>query len=80
MESFAAETLIDAACATVWDIITDQGNYTAWPPGILWIQDEFRHGRTIKIRTITSGRRTFRLRVHQVSGTVMTGTAGMPLV
>ncbi|POH58948.1 hypothetical protein CVS28_09590 [Arthrobacter glacialis] len=70
--------MIDADCSTGWDIITDHGNYTAWPFGILRIQAEVRHGCTIKIRTTTGGRRTFRLRVRQVPGTVMTWTGGMP--
>ncbi|WP_026554471.1 SRPBCC family protein [Arthrobacter sp. 35W] len=79
MESFAAEALINADCSTVWDIITDEGNYTLWPSGIVWIEGEIGHGSTIRIRTANGGRRTLRVHVHQIPGQEMIWTGGMPL-
>ncbi len=64
---------------TVWDIITDGGNYTVWNSGITHIDGELRHGGTIRVRTRTGGNRTFRLRVRQIPGEAMTWTGGMPL-
>jgi hypothetical protein len=77
MQSVQAETLINARSSTVWDIITDAGNYTVWNSGITHITGELRNGGTIRIRT--GGNRTFRLRVQQMPGEVMTWTGGLPL-
>ena len=79
MESFEAETLINARNSTVWEIITDGGNYTVWDSGINRIDGELRNGGTIRVRTRTGGNRTFRLRVRQIPGKVMTWTRGAPL-
>lgn len=79
MKSLEAETLINARNSTVWEIITDAGNYTVWESGITSIQGELRNGGTIRIRTRTRGNRTFRLRVQQIPGEVMTWTGGLPL-
>lgn len=79
MESFDAETMIYARSSTVWDIITDAANYTAWPSGITRADGQVRNGGTIRVRTRTGGKRTFRLRVRQVPGEVMTWTGGQAL-
>lgn len=34
MEYFASEALINARAPTVWDVITDTGNFTVWESGI----------------------------------------------
>lgn len=78
MEPFEGQVLINADCSTVWNVITDDANYTLWPSGIVWIKGELRHGSTIKIRTTTGERQAFRLRVRQVPGTVMIWTGRMP--
>ena len=74
-----AEALINARSATVWDIITDARNYTVWESGITHVRGELRNGGTIRIRTYAGGDRTFRLRVQQMPGEVMTWTRGVPL-
>ncbi|MDN4645436.1 SRPBCC family protein [Arthrobacter sp. PsM3] len=79
MKSFEAETLIHARNSTVWEIITDGGNFTVWDSGITRLDGELRHGGTIRVRTRTGGNRTFRLRVRQMPGEVMTWTGGLPL-
>ena len=79
MESFEAETVVLAGSDTVWDIITDGGNYPVWDSGIVDIRGDVRHGETIQIRTPDGGKRTFRLRVRQVPGQVMTWSGGLPL-
>lgn len=63
----------------MWDIITDAGNFTVWDSGITRIEGQVRNGATIRIRTLTGGNRTFRLRVQQIPGEVMTWTGGLPL-
>jgi len=79
VHSVEAETLINARSSTVWDIITDARNYTVWESGITRIRGELRNGGTIRIRTYTGRDRTFRLRVQQMPGEVMTWTQGLPL-
>jgi hypothetical protein len=79
MKSVEAEALINARSPTVWDIITDAGNYTVWDSGITHITAELRNGGTIRIRTRTGGNRTLRLRVQQMPGEVMTWTGGILL-
>ncbi|HEX9089386.1 MAG TPA: SRPBCC domain-containing protein [Arthrobacter sp.] len=78
MKYFEAETLINAGDSTVWEIITDGGNFTVWDSGITRIDGELRNGGTIRVRTRTGGNRTFRLRVQQIPGEVMTWTGGLP--
>jgi hypothetical protein len=79
MKSFEAETMIYARSSTVWDIITDAANYTVWASGITRVDGQVRNGGTIRVRTRTGGNRTFRLRVRQIPGQMMTWTAGPPL-
>lgn len=79
MKSCESGALIDARKSTVWDVITDGGNFTVWNSGITHIDGELRHGGMIRVRTRTGGNRTFRFRVRQVPGEVMTWTGGVPL-
>jgi hypothetical protein len=79
MESFEAETLILAGAGTVWDIITDGGNYPVWDSGITEVSGEVGHGERIRVRTRQGGKRIFRLRVCQIPGQLMTWTGGLPL-
>ncbi|MDP9981298.1 hypothetical protein J2W14_000678 [Pseudarthrobacter oxydans] len=78
MKSFEAETVINARNSTVWDIITDGGNYPVWDSGITRIDGQLRSGGPIRVRTRTGGNRTFRLRVQQIPGEVMIWTGGLP--
>jgi hypothetical protein len=79
VESFEAQTLINARNSTVWDIITDAGNYSVWGSGITHIDGDVRNGALIRIRTALGGKRTIRLRVRQIPGEVMTWTGALPL-
>ena len=79
MEYFAsADALINARASTVWDVITDGGNFTVWESGITAIDGDLSNGGTIRIKTTDGGRRR-RLRVQQIPGEVMTWTSGLPL-
>ena len=79
MKSFAVETLLLASADIVWDVITDAGNYPVWGSGISDIKGEIRNRARIRIRLRTGGKRTYRLRVHQIPGRRMTWTGGLPL-
>ena len=79
MKSYEAKRLITARKSTVWEIITDGGNYTVWDSGITHISGGLRNGGTIRVRSRTCGNRTFRLRVRQIPGEAMTWTGGLAL-
>lgn len=79
MKSSEAETLILAGAGTVWDILTDAGNYPVWDSGITAVSGAIRHDGRIRIRTRGGGKRTFRLRVHQIPGRLMGWSGGLPL-
>ena len=79
MESSDAEALILAGAGTVWDIITDAGNYPVWDSGITEVTGAFSHDGRIRVRTRDGGKRTFRLQVHQIPGWLMTWSGSLPL-
>lgn len=78
MECFASEALINARASTVWDVITDSGNFTVWESGFTATDGQLRDGGTIRIKT-TAGGRGLRLSVQQIPGEVMTWSSGLPL-
>jgi hypothetical protein len=79
MESFESEALILAGTHSVWDILTDAGNYAVWESGIVAVSGEMRSGGRVRIRTRGDGRRSFRVRVELTPRRLMTWTAGLPL-
>lgn len=79
MRSCEAKTLISARKSTVWEIITDGGNYTVWDSGITHISGGLRNGATIRVRSRPGGNRTYRLRVRQIPGEAMTWTGRLAL-
>ena len=42
MQFFECEEPINARSSTVWNIITDAGNFTVWESGITWVDGEVR--------------------------------------
>lgn len=74
MAAVQAQQLIKARGSTVWDIITDSGNFEVWNSGITSVTGVIRNGGTIRVRTRHGGSRSFRLRVEQVPGVTMTWT------
>jgi hypothetical protein len=74
-----AQAVINARTSTVWDIITDADNYTVWDSGITHIDGEMRDGSVVRIRTLSGGNRSFRLRVEQTPGEAMSWTWRLPL-
>lgn len=70
-----AQHLINARRSTVWDIITDTGNFTVWDSGITTVSGKVRNGGIIRVHTRTGGRRSFVVHVEQIPGEVMTWTS-----
>ncbi|QDG88134.1 hypothetical protein [Pseudarthrobacter sp. NIBRBAC000502770] len=69
--SFAAAALIKARSATVWEIITDAGNFIVWPSAITWIDGEPVDGNVIRIKTARTNTRTIRTCVMHLTGQAM---------
>ena len=67
-----AQSLINARGSTVWEIITDAGNFPVWDSGITEARGELRNRGTIRLRTGEGGSRSIRFRVEQIPGEVMT--------
>jgi Polyketide cyclase / dehydrase and lipid transport len=78
MAPLEAQNLINARGSTVWEIITDSGNFAVWGSGITEATGELRNGGTIRVRTRHGGSRSVRLRVEQIPGGVMTWTWAVP--
>jgi len=74
MTLLESQHLIKAPRSTVLDIITDTRNFTVWDSGITTVSGKIRNGGTIRVRTRTGGRRSFRVHVEQIPGEVMTWT------
>jgi Polyketide cyclase / dehydrase and lipid transport len=79
VKSFEAEALILAGTSTVWEILTDTGNYPVWDSGIIDVRGELHSGGRIRVRTNDGGKRTFRVRVRLVPGRQMTWIMRLPL-
>ena len=78
MKFSEAETLINACSSTVWTVLTDAANLTAWNSGSTEIAGDIRNGATIRVRMQGSGERRVRLRVQQLPGEVMRWETGLP--
>jgi hypothetical protein len=72
MAPLEAQNLISARVSTVWDIITDSGNFAVWESGITAVTGELRNGGTMRVGTRHGGSRSVGLRVEQIPGGVMT--------
>lgn len=50
MKTPRAEALILAVTETVWDVLTDAGNYPVWGSGITTVEGHIRNRGTIRVR------------------------------
>jgi hypothetical protein len=71
-----ASSLIRARASTVWEIITDAGNFPVWRSGIARVSGDVRDGVIWRIRTPTLLRAS--LLVELVPEAAMTWTRGAP--
>ena len=78
MALHASEVLINARFSTVWDVLTDSGNMTAWNSGVTGIDGDLRDGGAVRITTLRQGG-PVQARVRQDTGGVMTWTSALPM-
>jgi uncharacterized protein YndB with AHSA1/START domain len=78
--SYHASRTIDAPASTVWALLTDAATYTDWNHAVVSIEGPIREGNTIKLVSVVNPKRTFTLRVTQVTApSRMVWSDGMPL-
>jgi hypothetical protein len=80
MKAYEATSVIDAAPATIWAILTDATGYSRWDSGVLRVDGRIAAGEKLKLVSEVNPKRTFSLQVTEFEpGERMTWTGGMPL-
>lgn len=77
---YRVERDIDAPPERVWGLLTDAAGYDAWNATVLSLDGEIAEGETIALVSEVNPKRTFKLKVSDVSPpTNMVWSDGMPL-
>jgi hypothetical protein len=80
MKAYDATSVIEAAPATIWAILTDAPSYSRWDSGVVRVDGRIAQGETIKLVSEVNPKRTFSLKVTEFRpGERMTWEGGMPL-
>jgi hypothetical protein len=75
-----ATSVIEAAPATIWAILTDAPSYSRWDSGVVRVDGRIASGEKIKLVSEVNPKRTFSLKVTEFRpGEQMTWEGGMPL-
>ena len=71
---------IEAPAETVWGLLTDSSTYADWNPAVVSIEGPITVGRTLKLVSIASPKRTFTPKVASMHAPrTMVWADGMPL-
>lgn len=71
---------IEAPASTVWALLTDSSSYGRWNTSVVSIEGVIEQGRTIKLVSVASPGRAFKLKVAEMRGPHhMVWSSGMPL-
>lgn len=77
--SYRASRPIDAPASTVWALLTNAASYSDWNHAVVSIEGPIREGNTIKLVSVVNPKRTFELRVTQMTApSKMVWADGMP--
>jgi hypothetical protein len=80
MKSYEATATIAATPDTIWGILSDAPNYTAWDSGVVRVEGRIAPGEKIKVVSKANPKRAFPVKVTEfVPGQRMTWTGGIPL-
>jgi hypothetical protein len=80
MKAYDATSVIQAAPATIWAILTDAPGYPKWDSGVLRVDGRIAPGETLKLVSEANPKRTFSLKVTEFRPDErMTWEGGMPL-
>lgn len=79
-KQYAVTRAIDAPLDVVWALLADATSYADWNPAVVSIEGPIAAGRTIKLVSIASPKRTFKLKVAVMEPPrLMVWSDGMPL-
>jgi len=80
MKAYDATSVIEAAPATIWAILTDAPSYSQWDSGVIRVDGRIAPGEKIELVSEVNPKRTFSLKVTEFRpGDRMTWEGGMPL-
>jgi hypothetical protein len=80
MKAYDATSVIQAAPATIWAILTDAPGYPNWDSGVLRVDGRIAPGEPLKLVSEANPKRTFSLKVTEFRPDErMTWEGGMPL-
>ena len=80
MKSYDASSTIQASPDTIWGILTDAPNYSAWDSGVIRVEGRIAQGETIRVVSSANPGRTFPVKVTEFQpGRRMVWSGGMPL-
>ena len=64
---FHVEREIRASAERVWALLTDASSYASWNPAVISIEGPIREGETVSLVSIVAPKRTFRLKVAEMT-------------
>jgi hypothetical protein len=80
MKAYDATSVIEAAPATIWAILTDAPGYSRWDSGVIRVDGRIAPGEKLKLVSEANPKRTFSLKVTEFRPDQrMTWEGGMPL-
>jgi len=80
MKAYDATSVIEAAPATIWAILTDAPSYSQWDSGVISVDGRIAPGEKLRLVSEANPKRTFSLKVTEFRpGERMTWEGGMPL-
>ena len=80
MKAYDATSIIEAAPATIWAILTDAPSYSQWDSGVISVDGRIAPGEKLRLVSEANPKRTFSLKVTEFRpGERMTWEGGMPL-
>ena len=80
MKAYDATSVIEAAPATIWAILTDAPSYSRWDSGVISVDGRIAPGEKLRLVSEANPKRTFSLKVTEFRpGERMTWEGGMPL-
>src|ERR1035441_2182204 len=79
MKSFGVSITIEAPASTIWDILTDAAQYTAWNTTVDKVDGRIALGEKVTVHAKSSPGRAFPVKVTEfLPGKKMVWTGGLP--
>lgn len=76
---YHVEQDINASAEQVWNLLTDSSTWKSWNPTVVSIDGTIAAGQTVALVSTLNPKRTFKLKVTELSKDKMVWSDGMPL-